>query len=432
MNRRNLLGSLSALGWPWPVGAQALTSPPAPQTATRQRVVVLGGGWAGLSFARELGRLAPHIDIVLLDREPVLRSLPLSNPWLVGRTPERLPAIDLAALGATLGFRFVQAEALAIDRAQRQVHTSQGSFAYDWLMLANGIAYDYTPWFGQDLQAAAHSRTQFPGGFIASELDLLKRQLDLFQGGDLVMTIPPTPYRCPPAPYERAMLMAWMLKTRRIPGKLTVLDAGAGLPRFTRLFAERYPQHIVYRPHSSGLTIDPFARRIGTDEGEIRFEHAILLPPMRASQLLAQAGLLGVNAQGQTTPWAEVDPLRLCSLKDDRVYLAGDLLGAVSPLFGHYPKTAHIATRLGAAAAQQVAAHSQGLKPPPVGLPESICHVWLDADPAEQLRIEATYRLRGDGVIAQAVRQFDNPQPRDEDLKWGQTLYAEQLGVPRS
>jgi NADPH-dependent 2,4-dienoyl-CoA reductase/sulfur reductase-like enzyme len=430
MKRRHLLGSLSALGWPWPVGAQALASSPTPQTATRQRVVVLGGGWAGLSFTRELRRLAPHIDIVLLDREPVLRSLPLSNPWLVGRTPERLPGIDLAALGTTLGFRFVQAEALEIDRTQRQVQTSQGTFAYDWLMLANGIAYDYTPWFGQDLRATAQARTQFPGGFLASELDVLKRQLDSFQGGDLVMTIPPPPYRCPPAPYERAMLIAWMLKTRRIPGKLTVLDAGAGLPRFTRLFAERYPQHIVYRPHSSGLTIDPFARRLSTDEGEMRFEHAILLPPMRASQLLVQAELLGVNAQGQTTPWAEVDPLRLCSPKDDRVYLAGDLLGSVSPLFGHYPKTAHVATRLGAAAAQQVAAHSQGLKPPPVGLPESICHVWLDADPAEQLRIEATYRMRGDGVIAQTVRQFDNPQPRDEDLHWGRQLYTESLGVP--
>ena len=129
MKRRHLLGSLSALGWPWPVGAQALASSPTPQTATRQRVVVLGGGWAGLSFTRELRRLGPHVDIVLVDREPVLRSLPLSNPWLVGRTPERLPGIDLAALGTTLGFRFVQAEALEIDRTQRQVQTSQGTFA---------------------------------------------------------------------------------------------------------------------------------------------------------------------------------------------------------------------------------------------------------------------------------------------------------------
>ena len=430
MKRRNLLAALAASGLDWPSPAWSTGSPSATTRANRQRVVVVGGGWGGLSFARQLRLRAPDIELVLIDRDPVFRSLPLSNPWLVGRTPERLAPIDLATLGASLGFRFVQAEVLSIDRAQRQVKTNLGPFAYDWLMLANGIAYDYAPWFGDDQRAIAQARTQFPAGFVASELDLLKRQLASFQGGDLVMTIPPPPYRCPPAPYERAMLIGWMLKTRRIPGKLTVLDAGAGLPRFTRLFAERYPAQIVYRPHSSGLVIDPFAHRLSTDEGDMRFEHAMLLPPMRASPLLEQAGLLGTNAQGQTTHWAGVDPLRLCSPQDERVYLAGDLLDVVSSLFGYYPKTAHLATRLGAAAALQVAAHSLGLIPPPVALPESICHVWLDADPQEQLRIEATYRHRGDGLIAQAVQQYDNPQPRDEDLHWGRTLYTDHLGAP--
>jgi len=91
-----------------------------------------------------------------------------------------------------------------------------------------------------------------------------------------------------------------------------------------------------------------------------------------------------------------------------------------------------VATRLGTAAALQIAAHSRGESPSPVALPQSICHVWLDADPAEQLIIDAQYRQRGDGLITQAVRQHDNPQPRDEDLQWARSLYAESLGVPAS
>ena len=430
MKRRTLLTALAAGAADWPAVVWPTQTPPTNSRPSRARVVVVGGGWGGLSFARQLRLLAPDIELLLLDRDPVFRSLPLSSPWLVGHSPERLAPIDLASHATALGYRFVQAEVQSIDRDQRQVLTSVGPFAYDWLLLANGISYDYAPWLGDDPRAAAQARAQFPAGFVASELDLLKHQLTSFKGGDLVMTIPPPPYRCPPAPYERAMLIGWMLKTRRIPGKLTVLDAGAGLPRFTRLFAERYPQQIVHRPHTSGLSIDPFARRLSTDEGDMRFDHAMVLPAMRASPLLAQAGLLGVNAQGQATHWAAVDPQRLCSPQDERVYLAGDLLDVVSPLFGYYPKTAHVASRLGAAAALQVAAHSHGLTPPPVALPESICHVWLDADPPEQLRIEASYRLRGDGVMAQAVRQIDNPQPRGEDLQWGRTLYAESLGVP--
>ena len=243
------------------------------------------------------------------------------------------------------------------------------------------------------------------------------------------MTVPPAPLRCPPAPYERAMLIGWWLKTRGIKGKLIVLDAGGGMPRFTRLFAERYPGQIEFRPYSTVRSVDPFGQRVSTDDGDQHFDHALLLPPMRASALVEQAGLLGLQTKGGPSHWAGVDPQRLHAPNDDRVYLAGDLLGAVSPLFGHYPKTAHIASLLGGEVARQVAARSRGETPPAAALPQSECHVWLDGDPAEQLRIESHYRLRGDGVIMQTVTQHDNPQPRDEDLQWARKLLTASLGA---
>ncbi len=429
MKRRTLLASLGGAGLTWTALAAGIDSEPSTLPRGALRVVVIGGGWAGLSAARELRRSAPELDVLVIDRTPMLRSLPLSNPWLVGRTPERMPRIDLAKLAHSLGYRFVPAEVLAIDRLQRQVHTTEGRFAYDWLILAAGVDYDYAAWFGDDARATNQAREHFPAGFLSNELDLLKRRLDGFRGGDLVMTIPPPPIRCPPAPYERALLIAWLLKTQRIPGKLTVIDAGGGISRFTRLFADRYADQIVYRPHTNLRSIDPFGRRLSTEDGEMHFDHAILLPPMRASTLVEQAGLLGLNTQGKPSRWAGVDPVQLRALADDRVYLAGDLLDAVSPLFGHYPKTAHIATRLGSAAALQISALTRGNTPLQAALPHSICHVWLDADPVEQMRMEAQYRLRGDGLIVQSVRQHDNPQPRDEDLQWGLGLYAESLGV---
>lgn len=427
MKRRTLLGALgcTALALPGMTAAQG----GAPARLGGQRVLIIGGGWAGLSAARELRTSAPELDITVIDREPTLRSLPLSNPWLVGRTPLRMAHVALAPLAQTLGYRFVSAEVQSIDRAVREVHTSQGRFSYDWLVLASGINYDYSAWFGDDQRAALEARTRFPAGFVASELDVLKHRLESFSGGDLVMTVPAPPYRCPPAPYERAMLIGWMLKTRRIAGKLTILDAGAGLPRFNRLFAERYPQHIVHRPHTDGLLIDPFARKLSFDDGDLRFDHAILLPPMRASALVTSAGLLGKDAQGRPSRWAAVDPHTLRSPLDERVYLVGDLLDTVSPLFGHYPKTAHMAAHQGQIAARQIVAESLGKPAPALDLPHSICHVWLDADPTEQLRLDARYRLRGDGVIAQTLTQHDNPQPRDEDVLWARSLYSEHLGM---
>jgi NADPH-dependent 2,4-dienoyl-CoA reductase/sulfur reductase-like enzyme len=427
MKRRALLALLGCAGAGMPGAGRAA---PADGGSARQRVVVVGGAWAGLSAARELRQMAPELDLLVIDRDPVMRSLPLSNPWLVGRTTERMPRLDRAALAASLGYRFVAADVLRIDRAGRKVHTSQGAFAYDWLLVATGLAYDYSAWFGADQKAADAAQELYPAGYVANELDALKQRLQAFKGGNLVINVPAPPSRCPPAPYERAMLLAWWLKTQRIKGKVTVLDAGGGLPRFTRLFAERYPGLIEFVPYAAIRSVDPFTRRITTDDGDLPFDHAMLLPPMRAGAPLEQAGLLGLDAQGKPGPWAAVDPLRLRSPVDERLFLAGDLLGAVSPLFGHYPKTAHMATRLGQTAARQIAARSRSNgAEPTVTLPDSVCHVWLDADPLEQLRMETTYRLRGDGVIAQAVSQHDNPQPRDEDLHWGLGLYHNAFGA---
>jgi NADPH-dependent 2,4-dienoyl-CoA reductase/sulfur reductase-like enzyme len=429
VKRRQLLGALGGLGGLGGLSAAHLAAPARAAGAARQSVLVVGAGWAGLSAARALRRDAPELDITVLDRGTALRALPLSNPWLVGRTPERLPRLDLAALAQSQGWRFVAGEVQSIDRERRVVHTAQGRHAYDWLVLAAGAECDYSAWFGDDTRAATQARTVYPAGFVASELDALQRGLERFEGGDLVMTVPPPPYRCPPAPYERAVLIAWWIKTRGLRAKLTVLDAGAGLQRFNRLFADRYAAQIEHRPHSVLRVVDPFARKIVTDEGELRFDHAMLLPPMRAPALVAGAGLLGRDAQGQATRWAAVDPLQLRAPADARVYLAGDVLDKVSDLFGAYPKTAHVACHLGAAVAQQVAAASRGQAAPAAALPQSICHVWLDADPPEQMRLEAQYRQRGDGVITQSVRQHDNPQPRDEDLLWARALMASHLGA---
>lgn len=389
-------------------------------------MVIVGGGWAGLTAARHLRQLAPELDVVLIDKDSSFRSLPLSNKWLVDRTPAALPQQDYAAPARAYGYQVIRAEVSAIDRDRRRIHAVQGTLSYDWLILAAGIRYDYSAWFGDDARAADQARRHYPAGFVTGELDALKRKLAEFKGGDLVMTIPPPPYRCPPAPYERAVMIAWMLKTRGIKGQLILVDPGGGMQRFNRMFAERYKDQIVHLTHAPVKSIDPFKKTLTTDFDELRFDDAILIPPQQAADLVWQAGLIGRDAEGKASGWAEVDPLHLHAPGDERVFLIGDLLGKVSPLFGHYPKSAHMANRLGRIAAEEIASRARG-KPPQLSLPDSICHVFTDAEPMEMMRIDAQYRLRGDAVIAQTIRQHDDPQPRGEDVQWAQALYAEFL-----
>jgi hypothetical protein len=298
---------------------------------------------------------------------------------------------------------------------------------YDWLILAAGIRYDYAPWLGDDARAIEAVRRLYPAGYVAGELDVLRRKLDEFKGGDLLMTVPLGPSRCPPAPYERAVMIAASLKARNIKGRLLLVDAGGGMQRFNRVFAERYKDQIQHLTHATIKAIDPFARTLATEFDEIRFDDAIIIPPQGAADIVRQAGLLETDAAGKPGAWAAFDPLHLHAVGDERVFLVGDLLGRASPLFGAYPKSAHMAARQGRIAADEIIARARGVMPAPT-LPDSECYVHTAVDPAEMMRIEARYRLRGDGLIVQTVRQHEDPQPRGEDLEWERGLYREMLG----
>lgn len=423
VSRRHFLAAGAALGASLGIGATGAELLPG---GRGRRVVIVGGGWGGLTAARRLRQLAPELEVVLIERGAAFRSLPMSNKWLVGLPADGRRSQDHAATARAFGYVSIRAEVTAIDRERQRVVTADGSLGYDWLVLAAGIRHDYAPWCGDDGRAADQARAAYPAGFVADELDAVKRKLAGFEGGTLVMTVPPGPYRCTPAPYERAVMIAWMIKRRKLKAKLVLVDAGAGMQAFNRVFAERYRDQIEHLTHAGIKAIDPFRKTIATEFDDLRFDDAILIPPQQAAELAWQADLVARNAEGRATGWGAVDPVRLHVPGDERIFLIGDLIDRVSPLFGHYPKTGHMASRQGRIVAGEIAARAAGRLAEPA-LPDSICHVFPDVDPMESVRIEAKYHFRGDGVIAQAVRQQGDPQPRGEDSEWVAAMYAEFL-----
>ncbi|MEZ5614508.1 MAG: FAD/NAD(P)-binding oxidoreductase [Rhodocyclaceae bacterium] len=421
--RRLLSAALAACAAP----LFARQAPALLPAAKGRRVVVVGGGWGGLSAARQLRALAPELEVVLLERNPSFFSLPLSNKWLAGLIDGKLLAHDTRAAAKACGYTFIQAEATAIDRDGRRVHTAGGTLDYDWLVLAVGIRHDYAAWFGNDSRAIAHTRQNYfcawtPG----DELRALKARLDNFKGGDLVMTVPPLPYRCQPAPYERALVIAHLFRTRAVPGRLTLLVPDQPPQNFADVFGEQYRDQIAVVPHAGVKSVDPFARKIVTEFDEIRFDDALLMPPQQAGALAWQAGLIGRDAAGGPSGWAAQDPLHLHAVGDERVFLVGDLIDRASPLFGHYPKSGHLASHLGRIAAQEIAARARD-KSAETLLPESSCFVAVRMDPPESLRIDTRYRLRGDGLIVQATKQHFDPNPRGEDEDWAKGMFGEML-----
>src|SRR6185369_70540 len=177
-----------------------LCAPAIRATPARPRAIVIGGGWGGLAAARHL---AERCEVLLVERQAAFVSQALGNRWLAGLDDGRRLHQDYRAAADALGYRFVQAEVLAIEREQRQVVTTAGTFPYDWLVVSAGIGEDDAALFDGDAAAARQTRQLFPSAYTAgSELAALQHKLGEFAGGEFLMSIPLAPYRCPPAPYE--------------------------------------------------------------------------------------------------------------------------------------------------------------------------------------------------------------------------------------
>ncbi len=395
--------------------------------AAPQRVLIVGGGWGGLAVARHLRALAPGLEVSLIDRLPAFHSFALINRWLVGHGNATIESHDYAALAKRFGYQFQQASVDAIDRERRVVVAGGETLAYDWLVLAPGIRENWAAWQVDDPATITELRRRHSCAMVSgADLAGLKQRLAAFKGGDLLMTIPPAPYRCPPAPYELAMLIAWWLKTQKIPGKLVVVDPNPIMPAFRSILLDRFKEQVTYLDHAQVRQIDPARRTVSTEVDDIRFDEALLCPPQQAADLLWSAGLIRAEESGRLSGWAAQGAADFRSPTDARVFIIGDAAGLVSPLFGYYPKTGQVANRMGLSVAQQIAAEVTGTAYQPV-LPESVCHVTSSVEPLENTRIETSYRMRGDGFLLQTVKQTRDPNPAGEDVAWAEMMYRDFL-----
>ncbi|MDQ2953246.1 MAG: FAD-dependent oxidoreductase, partial [Chloroflexota bacterium] len=111
-----------------------------------KRVVIVGGGFAGLHLVRRLeGRLrADEVQITLIDRANFHLFTPLLYQVATGELPPHAVAYPLRVPLARAGYHFVRAEAQGIDLAERVVRTSEGEFTYDNIVIVPGsVTNDY-------------------------------------------------------------------------------------------------------------------------------------------------------------------------------------------------------------------------------------------------------------------------------------------------
>jgi len=146
-----------------------------------KRVVIVGGGFAGLSAARRIGKRR-GVEVLLIDRRDASEFLPLLPDLIGGRTGPESLRFPLADEARRLGVRFRRGDVSGIDIPGRQVDLAGEKIGYDAAVLATGTETHYHG--RNDLASFAHSTDSVADAeAIRKEADGGRRETFVIAGG---------------------------------------------------------------------------------------------------------------------------------------------------------------------------------------------------------------------------------------------------------
>jgi len=261
-----------------------------------KRILILGGGVGGTLTANLLvKKLRRHVrsgavSITVIDQtgrhvyQPGFMYVAMG-----GEQAAKLQRPERSLLDRQV--ELVVGEVASVDEAQRVVRLADGlPIAYDFLVLATGSRI--VPEAIEHFEAEAH---HFYTAGAAAEL---RRALDHFTGGRIVIGIAGMPYKCPPAPLEVAFLIEAELRQRSLRDRSEVHFCSPIGRAFTIETVSEMATPILERKgielHTffNVETIDPDRKVVASLEGEeLLYDLLILVPPHRGQQFLIDSGL---------------------------------------------------------------------------------------------------------------------------------------------
>jgi sulfide:quinone oxidoreductase len=285
----------------------------------KKHVVILGAGFAGLELATRLSEsLADEVRVTLIDRSDSFSFGFSKLDILFGRKATadvRLHYRDISKDGV----EFRQERVTSIDPESRRVTTDAGTYDADVLVVALGADYDRaaTPGFEE-------------GGFEYYSVAGAARLRDALQGfdsGRILIGILGHPFKCPPAPFEGALMLHDHFVERGIRGDVEIRVIGpmaAPVPitkDVSRSILDALEQRgMEYVPNELVSELDTDRRVARVAGGEMHaYDLFIGIPVHRVPEVVARSGLA-------VDGWIPVDHANL-STRFDGVYALGDVAG---------------------------------------------------------------------------------------------------------
>jgi sulfide:quinone oxidoreductase len=354
------------------------------------RILILGAGFGGLQLSARLSEeLGQDANVTLIDRADGFVFGFSKLDVMFGRTTADAVRHSYADV-VRPGVRFVPTTIRVIDPAHKRVETDAGGFEGDVLVVALGA--DLHPEETPGLLEAGHE-------FYSNESAFALRQvLRDFSGGRVIVGVTSTPFKCPPAPSETALLMDDFLRRRgrREESDIAlVMPLGAPIPpspaASEAILATFEERGIRWQPNTLIRRLDPDRMvAVTADGGELGFDLFLGVPTHRVPEVVAESGMC-------VDGWIPVDPLTL-QTSFAGVYAVGDVTSVGTPKAGVFSE------RQADVVADAIIARARRERGTSTYDGKGICYLELGAD--EVARIEVTF------VSGQApYGTFDDPSP---------------------
>lgn len=385
MQRREFVKYLTAGA----AGQFVLPALAAQAAITPLNVMIIGGGMSGATAAKYLRVWAKklaidaYVNVTIIDQNVKYTSNILSNMVLTGEKTLDSLKYSYASLGTKYGVVFKQAKVTSIDLAGGLVYgispppgsttipnggtpARLNTTPFNKLILAAGIDFDYDGLVPNDAAGLySNDFDAIPHAWQAGDqTTLLRSQLvNMKAGNHVAITIPPSPYRCPPGPYERACVIADWLRVKKPGSKLYLYDpkqTADGRPpvepnNFGKAFANIhknlvYVQNAKLTAVTTSLTNSVKMKTLAfvpaiaqatapnpkalTANTSIKVEVANVIPKMRAGSL-ARSVLEPAGGLDSDKRWALVDEKTYKSPVSNVFVIGDSIKSANQPKAGH-------------------------------------------------------------------------------------------------
>lgn len=329
-----------------------------------KRVLILGGGFGGVAAARRLREtLDKRDEVILVDRRDYFM-VGFRKSWaLVGQSTLEAGQRPLDNL-TRLGIRVMHDPVTRIDPATRTAWMGDQRLSADAMVIALGaeLAGDTIPGFEQYAYSV----------YDPNDIPRATQALQEFRGGKLLIGVFGVPYKCPPAPYEMALLVREALQARGVRADIEVFTPQpVSMPLLGQtgcdiIESRLADNEILFLPNRKATAVEA-DQVIFTNERR-EFDLLFGVAPHRPPAVVRASGLVGDSG------WVTVNP-RTLETQFPGVYAVGDVVQVSMANGKPLPKAGVFAETMGETAADHIAATFAGREPDAAFQGEGGCYL---------------------------------------------------------